>query len=231
MGGFGFGYGYRNRSSRGEALGGATATTFIWLGSTLTGAPALSGSPAGAVHLNVSETSNVTRGGVTMRSVNLGPFAGNNSGADGVPQWQIGNSFQGVRFELRAGNWEFAVIASSASFGGGVSGTVTIKDDPAGANVTKQSLPFSGTGIMLADTDNSRFANPGTMLADAVGALSYAPVTVSDLGGGNGAVQLYADGTNVSAIALRRIASPPVAALQFNAPQNSQYIAVIFEDF
>ena len=47
------------------------------------------------------------------------------------------------------------MIATSASLGGGVSGTVTIKDDPAGANTTKLLLPFSGTGITLADTDNT----------------------------------------------------------------------------
>jgi hypothetical protein len=64
----------------------AAAATFIWLRSTLAGAPAQTGSHAGAVHLNVTETSNVTRRGITMRSVNLGPFAGDNSGADGVPQ-------------------------------------------------------------------------------------------------------------------------------------------------
>ena len=144
MSGCGFGFSHRRARS-----GGATAATFIWLGSTL------AGSHAGAVHLNVTETSNVTRRGITMRSVNLGPFAGDNSGADGVPQWQISNSFQGVRFELPAGIWEFAVIATSTSFGGGVSGTVTIKDDPAGANTTKQLLPFSSTGIKLAVTDNT----------------------------------------------------------------------------
>lgn len=183
----------------------ALVGAFVWLVNTLTAPPSLSGSPAGAVHLRVSETTNVTRSGITMRSVNVGPPANDTGGFAGVPQWQIGNAFQGVRFELPAGNWEFAVIASSASWGGGISGTVTIKDDPAGANTTRQSLTFSGTGGMLADTDNTAFTSAPSALADAVGALTYVPVTVSNLGGGNGVVQLYANGTNVSAIALRQV--------------------------
>jgi hypothetical protein len=181
----------------------------VWLVSTLDGPPSLTGAPSGAVHLKATETGNVNRGGITMRSVSNGLPTNDGNGFAGVPQWQIGNNFQGVRFTLPAGQWEFAPIASSASWGGGVSGTVTIKDDPDGLNTTRQALLFTGTGGLLAThngTTTEGYTTSSTAVAEVFNNLRFVPVTVTDLGSGTGVVQVYADGTNVSAIALRQVA-------------------------
>jgi hypothetical protein len=177
--------------------------TFVWLGSTLTAAPALSGSPAGATYLNASETTNVTRGGITMRSVSSGPPVSDNTGFASTPFWQIGNSFQGARFEIPAGNWEFAFIATAAF--GGISGTVTIRDLT--ASVDRQTVVLSSAaGALLLDTAENEYTTSSTAVADAVGApLPYLPVTVADAGSGTGVIQLYANGVNISAIALRQL--------------------------
>lgn len=183
----------------------AVIGAFVWLVNTLTAAPNLPGSPAGAVHLRVSETSNVTRGGVTMRSVSIGSPASDSDGFANVPRWGINNVFQGARFELPAGNWEFAVIAASASFGGGISGSVFIVDDPAGTANVRQTLVLAGSGALLIDTDNTAYTTASTAVGDAVNNLTYVPVSVSDRGGGSGVVQLYSNGAYIAAIALRQV--------------------------
>jgi hypothetical protein len=80
-----------------------------------------------------------------------------------------------------------------------------VVDDPSGAATVRQSLPFNLTGLVcLMDTDGTSYTSAGTAVADAVNNLTYAPVTVSDLGGGNGLIQVYANDVVISAIALRQ---------------------------
>jgi hypothetical protein len=185
------------------------AASFVWLVKDLNATPALPGSPIGATHLKVTETTNVTRGGVTMRSVNSFPPVSDNGGFANTPYWQIGNSFAGVRFEIPAGSWEFAVIAT-APFGG-INGTVTIVDNPSGDAIVRQSLVLnsapSGASSLLLDSNNAAYTNASTAVAGAVNNLNSAfkPVQVTDLGGGSGVVQVYANGVNVTAVALRQV--------------------------
>ncbi|MGL6211163.1 MAG: hypothetical protein ACRC14_15185, partial [Paracoccaceae bacterium] len=180
----------------------ALAGAFVWLGDSLTGAPMLAGAPLGAVHLNRTETTNVTRGGVTMRSVSSG-IPASNSGFASVPSMQFDNSFQGVRFELPAGNWEFAFLAASEF--GSTSGNVIIRDLTAG--VDRQTIAVSGSGALLINTANTAYTNASTALADAINApLPYVAVTVADAGGGTGVIQFYATGSiNIAGIALRQV--------------------------
>jgi hypothetical protein len=198
--------GFRFRFGFGRGRGGASAAaapTLVWLGSTLGGAPALPGAPAGAVHLNASETSDVTRGGVTMRV--LGSVtASDNSGFASVPFIQFANNFQGVRFAIPAGNWEFAIIGSAAF--GGINGTLVIRD--VSAAVDRQTIVrVSSAGALLMPTSGAtEYTVSGTAVAGATGALVYVPVTVSDGGGGNGVVQVYANpAINIALIALKRV--------------------------
>lgn len=184
----------------------AVLGAFVWLGESLSGAPALAGAPVNAVHLNRTETSNVTRGGVTMRS--RGGGGGGNAGLfANMPYIATDNVFNGVLLELPAGSWEIAIIAGSFSWGGGISGTVKIIDDPTGAAIERQSRALSGSGMLLVDTDNTAYTTPSTAIADAVNNLTYVPVTVSDRGSGIGLVQVHGTGgaVNLAAIALRQI--------------------------
>lgn len=179
---------------------------FVWLGQSLSAAPALSGSPAGATYLNVTETTNVTRGGVTMRSVNSGISSANDFFFATTPGWVVSNNTQGPDFTLPAGSWEFAVIFATGTSGGYGAGTLTIVDDPAGAATVRQSIALDLTGIIgLMDTDGTTYTNVGSAVADAVNNLTYVPVTVTDIGGGNGLVRVYTDGFAIAAIALREV--------------------------
>ncbi len=182
------------------------ASAFVWLGASLTGAPALSGSPSSAVHLNVTETSNVTRAGITMRSRSGGATAYDNGLFANVPAFLTDNAFNGALFVLPAGNWEFGFIAASASWGGGISGTVRIVDDPSGAANVRQSAALSGSGALLMDSDGTNFTG-GTAIADAVNNLTYLPVTVTDIGGGNGLVQIHgtSGAVQLAAVSLRQV--------------------------
>lgn len=183
----------------------AVAGAFIWLGSTLSGAPALPGSPPSAVHLNAGETANVTRGGVTMRSTASFPPTSDSGGFASTPFWQLSGTSVGIRFELPAGSWELAVIATQ-TFGNN-SGTVQIIDDPAGTAIIRQTLPLSFNGGLLGDTDGTTYTNAATALADCVNNLTYVPLTVTDLGSGTGVVkvQMGAGLLNITAVALRQV--------------------------
>lgn len=185
----------------------ALVGAFVWLVRDLTAPPSLAGSPSTAVHLRASETSNVTRGGITMRSrsnqtaYDSGLFAN-------VPGFLTSNSFHGVLLELAAGNWEIGFIAASASWGGGIGGNVLIIDDPNGAATVRQNVALSGSGALLMDSDGTQYTTSSTAIGDAVNALTFLPVTVSDLGGGTGLVQVRGGGSpaavNIAAIAVRQ---------------------------
>jgi hypothetical protein len=179
------------------------ASSFVWLGASLTGAPALTGSPPGATYLNGSETTNVTRAGITMRSRSAGVTAYNSGLFANTPGWLLGNVFNTALFQIAAGNWEFGFIAA---FSGTGSGTVKIIDDPDGAATERQSLALSAIAASLIDTDNTRYTNASLAVADAVNNLTFVPVTVSNLGGGTGLVRVQsADSIILNAIALRRL--------------------------
>lgn len=197
----GLGLGLGGRRAGG---GGASAPVYVWLGVTLAAAPALSGVPGGSTYLNASETTNVTRGGITLRSINSGAGIGDTSGFASTPLWQLTSATTGVRFQLPAGTWQFAFILSQ-TFGSN-SGTIEIVDDPDGAATVRQSILRSPSGALLQDTDGTDYTSAGTAIADCIANLTYVPVIVSNLGGGNGVVtlRLAAAGTlNITAIALR----------------------------
>lgn len=198
---FDFDFSLRMKSSEG---GAPAPPTVIWLGDSLTAAPALSGAPAGATYLNDHETTQLTRGGITMRARGAG-VAYNNALFASAPGWVVGNQFQGLELTLAAGAWQIGIVAGSMSWGGGVSGTVFIVDNPAGAATVRQTLPLSGSGSLFLDTDGTAFTNAGTAIADVFGALTLVPVTVSNLGGGNGLVHIYGSGAamQIAAIAVR----------------------------
>lgn len=181
-------------------------SAFVWLVKDLTAAPALAGSPAGAVHLQMAEQTNVTRSGITMRAVGFGdPY--DNTLFAGLPGWHLNSTAKGVYLEVPAGNWEVAALVASASFGSGVSGSLEFVDDPTGAATVRYSGALSRTGKVLVDTDNTEYTNALSAVADAVNNLTFAPVTVADLGGGNGRIHIRMNGasgsTHLSAFAIR----------------------------
>lgn len=184
---------------------GAVVGAFVWLGQTLIGAPALAGSPPGAVHLNVGETANVTRGGITMRSRGSGITSADSYWFATTPGWLVSNGFAGPLFVLPAGNWEVGFIAASQPWGGGIGGTVYMIDDPLGADTVRQALPVSAGGTVLVDTDNTPYTSPSTAVSGAINNLTYVPVTITNTGGGNGMLQVFANGVILSAIALRQV--------------------------
>jgi len=176
--------------------------TIVWLGSTLSGPVA--GSPAGSTYLNVLEGSDVTREGVTMRSTSPSPSPSDAGGFASTPFWQMSAPAHGVRFAIPAGSWEFAFILTQ-TFGSN-NGTVEIIDDPSGAATVRQSIARAPVGGLLMDTDGTSYTTAGTAVASCLAALTYVPVTVTDLAGGNGVVkfQLTTGLLNVSAIGLRQ---------------------------
>lgn len=106
---------------------------------------------------------------------------------------------------MPAGDWEVGILAASAPWGGGISGTLYMVDDPLGAATVRQTSALSGSGTVLVDTDNTPYTNATTAVADAINNLTYLPVTISDLGGGNGLLQIYATGVTICAVALREV--------------------------
>ncbi len=179
---------------------------FIWLVKDLTAAPALPGAPAGAVHLRAAETTNVTRDGITMRSRNSGQVAYDSGNFADTPGWIIANTFHGAEFSLPAGTWEVALIGASPSFGGGISGTLQLVDDPNGVATVRQTITFSETGALLASTDGTEYRTSSTAVGDAVNNLVWVAAAVTDLGGGSGLLRLAfnAGAASVAAIALRQ---------------------------
>ncbi len=183
---------------------GALVGAFVFLGASLSGAPALSGTPAGATYLNSSETSFVTRGGVKMRARPAVGFSVN-SGAFGLPYWGINDSVNhGIEFELAAGTWEIGFIAVTDTGGGG---PVSFVDDPAGAANVRYSYTLPAASLRVLDTDGTAYTTTGTAFSDAVNNLTYASVTISNLGGGLGLLRVIGSGTFplLSAIALRQV--------------------------
>jgi len=184
----------------------ALASTFVWLGSSLSAAPAITGAPPGATYLNSSETSFVTRGGAKMRAIGAG-FA-NNERPDvfGLPYWGMDNVFHGVEFELAAGTWEIAFLAVGDASAGG---TVSAVNDPAGAaNVRYSFLVPSTSPVRIVDTDGTVYTDQPTGATDALNNLTFVgPITVTDLGGGLGRLRFTgtAPFTVLSAIALRQV--------------------------
>jgi hypothetical protein len=186
----------------------AVIGAFIFLGLSLTGAPAIAGAPLGAVHLNENETTNVTRGGVTMRSRSSQTAYNGGLFAD-LPGFFTANKFSGVLLDLPAGSWEVGFISASAGFGGGVADSVLMVDDPLGAEALRRTQAISASGTVLVDTDNTAYTSVSTALADAIDNLTYVAVTVSDLGGtGRGLLQLHGTGggVNLCAVAIREVA-------------------------
>jgi hypothetical protein len=183
---------------------------FVWLSESMSGPPALAGVPAGSVHLHRTETTNVTRGGITMRS--RGGGAGYNVGnsppmfAD-VPAILTDSVFSGALFVLPAGSWEVAIIAAAFAFGSGINGTLRMIDDPNGAANVRQSVALAASGALLMDTDGTEYRTSSTAIASAVNNLTYLPVTITDLGGGTGLLQVHgaSGGMNIAAIALRQV--------------------------
>ncbi len=187
----------------------AVIGAFVWLGFSLTNATLPAASPPGATFLNVSETAPVTRSGITMRSRTAGITAADNFWFASTPGWSIANSFQGPDFVLPAGNWEAAFIATSASFGSGINGTVTMVDNPNGAANVRQARVLNSSGAasqaLLMDTDGTAYTTATTAVADAINNLTYVPVTITSIGGGNGMLQVYANGFVIVAVALRQV--------------------------
>lgn len=183
----------------------ALVGAFVWLGASLTGAPALDGSPLGAVHLNWTETANVTRGGVTMRGTAGNAY--NDSWFADMPAWTMGSpAFHNIYFELAAGNWEVAFLTCSSPFGGGLSGTVQMIDDPAGAATVRQTCAVSASGTVMVDTDDTEYTNQLTGIQDAVNNLTFLPVTITDIGGGNGLLRITVSSGSLqmNAVAVRQ---------------------------
>lgn len=180
--------------------GGAASPTYVWLGNTLSAAPALSGVPAGSTYLNASETTYVTRNGIKMLSVSAGTFADNSGGFASVPRWQQANAFGAAQFELAAGTWQVGIIMSGA----GTGNNLLMVDDPLGAATTRQNITLTGQASSLSDTDGTVYTNAGTSIAGVVGAMTLVPAQVTNLGGGVGVLRVYANGTGafISAVAL-----------------------------
>lgn len=183
---------------------GVTPTTplFVWLGDTLSSAPALPGSPVGATYLNFNESTFVTRGGLKMRAA-----AGFGSNADfaSAPYAAIGNIFQRIEFELEAGNWQIGVIAQGDAAG---SGTLKLIDDPAGAATERYSFAMPTGASRLIDTDGTEYTNPATAVESAITNLSYAsPILITNLGGGVGILRITSSTSTlrVSAVALIKL--------------------------
>lgn len=187
----------------------AVIGTFVWLGQTLVGAPALAGSPPGAVYLNVNETTQVNRGGIGLRARGAGATANDFFFAN-TPGWRMDNSFQGLELIIAAGTWEIGFIAASDPFGGGIGGTVFMVDDPAGAATVRQSVVLDSAAAasqaLLMNTAGGFYTSASTAVPSAINALTYLPVTVTNLGGGMGRVQIYANSeTTLAAIAVRQV--------------------------
>lgn len=182
----------------------ALTANFIWLGGSLSGAPAISGAPATATYLNVTDTSFVTRAGVKMRTIGAG-FS-QNAGAFGLPYMGFASNVgNGVEFELAAGSWEIAFLGIVDAGGGG---TVTAVDDPAGLANIRYSYTMASASLRIVDTDGTSYTNTITGPTDAINNLTFtSPITVSDLGGGIGRLRFNgtAPFTLLSAIALRQV--------------------------
>jgi hypothetical protein len=171
---------------------------FIWLVDAATSAPSLSGSPAGATYLKISETSNVTRAGITMRSRNGGANAYDASGSmfAAVPAWRTGGAFDGVDLLLAAGNWQIAPLLTSFGYGGGINGNLLLVNDPAGAATVLHNITFDSTADKLLMTvDGVEYTNEPTAVAEAVNGLASLSVTVTDLGGGVGRLRIRGGGS------------------------------------
>jgi hypothetical protein len=184
----------------------ALVGAFVWLTNTIT-APALTGAPPSATYLKVSETADVTRSGITMKSRGSGNTAYDNTLFAGTPGFLHNNSFNGVDFTLAAGNWEVALIAGAFPFGGGISGSVRLVDDPNGAANVRQTVTYATSGAHLAASDGTTtFTDSATAVFDAVNNLVWLPATVSNLGSGTGLLRLQGNTgeVNIVAIALRQ---------------------------
>ncbi len=182
----------------------ALSASFVWLQQSGSGAPSVSGAPAGATYLNVTETSFVTRAGIKMRAIGAG-FT-NNSSVFGIPLWGLDNAIaKGVEFELAAGSWEIAFLAITD---GGSGGLLSVIDDPAGAATTRYSYNIPTVApVRVVDTDGTTYTSTGTAATDAINNLTFtSPITVTDLGGGVGRLRFNgaAPYVLISAIALRR---------------------------
>ena len=186
-------------------------SAFIWLVDTLTAAPSLPGAPAGGVHLRKTETTNVTRGGVTMRSRSSGTTATDSGGFASTPWWLSGSAFAAFEATLAPGNWEVAPI-----FQGNNSGAQLLMiDNPdatgGGSATTRQTLTLASTAsssLSVNDgTTTTQFTNASTAVAEAVAALPFLPVTITDAGGGNGLLRIHgtSPGATVVAIAIRQV--------------------------
>lgn len=157
----------------------AVASSFVWLGSSLSAAPAITGAPAGATYLNGSETSFVTRGGLTMRSINPPGFASNvNPAVFGLPYWGIANTFAGVEFEIAdLGSWEIGVLGLTDT---GAGGLFQVYDYPGGVPTLRYSYTFPNASLRVLDTDGTAYTNPTTAAQDALNNLTFVPITVSE---------------------------------------------------
>ena len=182
----------------------ALASSFVWLGSSLSAPLGISGEPAGATYLNASETSYVTRGGLKMRSRGAG-FANNATpGVFGLSYWGLNNVFNGLEFELDAGNWEIGIIGPTDS---GSYGTFSVTDDPNGAANLRYSYAIPSGSLRVVDTDGTGFTGTGAA-TNAINNLTFVSVPVSNLGGtGKGLVRITgtAPYTLLSAVALRKV--------------------------
>lgn len=175
--------------------------TYVWLGESLTAAPALSGVPVNSTYLNRTETSYVTRNGVKMLSIASGTTATNSGGFASVPWWLQTNVFNAAQFELAAGTWQVGIIGNGNLTGN----TLKIIDNPLGTPVERQSIALTGALNSLSDTDGTTYTNAGTAIAGVVAGMTLVPVIVTNTGGGVGTIRVYAEGpgtATISAIAL-----------------------------
>jgi hypothetical protein len=184
-----------NLGSNASAGGGAPAAPlYVWLGESLAAAPALSGVPANSTYLNRTESTFVTRGGIEMRSPFTGTTASNSGGFASVPTWVQGSAFNSAEFRVPSGTWQVGFIMNNATS----SANMLMIDNPAGVNVTRQTIALTGLASSLSNTSGTTYTAVGTAVADVVAGMTLVPVIVSNAGGGLGIMRLYANGTSTS---------------------------------